>query len=304
MNDSLVFLSSSFLSFLLACRRALKLKHRNIRGRESDSFGDDDISLCEEAVAYAVWVSLKLLSIHVVGMLLPLNSSCSNLSFLMSRISAALTKNPLSYQLGGVSAASFSNQDGEELDNTLALQLRLLVSFMPLTGCDSLSVSQENGFSGEGVINTTTKVALEALLTSFTLSSSSSSSFSSFSASVGGCLFFGSVTHTGSSSMDSCRFFGSVKDTGSASALTTPNLYELLCRIFSSGCLVTSDIISVSMHQTSLQSSSEFPSVSLPTRSSSAQPSSGEGKITKEKELPLEHQIELQFLLCELGIGL
>ncbi|KAH0897653.1 hypothetical protein HID58_047221 [Brassica napus] len=107
MNDSLVFLSSSFLSFLLACRRALKLKHRNIRGRESDSFGDDDISLCEEAVAYAVWVSLKLLSIHVVGMLLPLNSSCSNLSFLMSRISAALTKNPLSYQLGGVSAASF-----------------------------------------------------------------------------------------------------------------------------------------------------------------------------------------------------
>ncbi|CAF1709538.1 unnamed protein product [Brassica napus] len=66
-------------------RRALKLKHRNIRGRESDSFGDDDISLCEEAVAYAVWVSLKLLSIHVVGMLLPLNSSCSNLSFLMSR---------------------------------------------------------------------------------------------------------------------------------------------------------------------------------------------------------------------------
>ncbi|CAF1716887.1 hypothetical protein YC2023_113874 [Brassica napus] len=245
MNDSLVFLSSSFLSFLLACRRALKLKHRNIRGRESDSFGDDDISLCEEAVAYAVWVSLKLLSIHVVGMLLPLNSSCSNLSFLMSRISAALTKNPLSYQLG-----------------------------------------------------------VEALLTSFTLSSSSSSSFSSFSASVGGCLFFGSVTHTGSSSMDSCRFFGSVKDTGSSSALTTPNLYELLCGIFSSGCLVTSDIISVSMHQTSLQSSSEFPSVSLPTCSSSAQPSSGEGKVTKEKELPLEHQIELQFLLCELGIGL
>ncbi|WZZ81318.1 hypothetical protein YC2023_101890 [Brassica napus] len=265
---------------LLSVATALKLKHRNIRGRESDSFGDDDISLCEEEVAYAVWVSLKLLSIHLVGMLLPLNSSCSNLSFLMSRISAALMKNPLSYQLGGVSAASFSNQDGEELDNTLALQLRLLVSFMPRTGCDSLSVSQENGFSGEGVINTTTKAALEALLTSFTLSSSSSSSFSSFSASVGGCMFFGSVTHTGSSSMDSCRFFGSVKDT------------------------VTSDIISVSMHQTSLQSSSEFPSVSLPTRSSSAQPSSGEGKITKEKELPLEHQIELQFLLCELGIGL